>query len=159
MEDRQYADAIDLLQRALEVSDRPDFGATAGEAATLLKAARTSKATADANLVRANAQKLVDQAKALAGSDVVGAVRRLREALALDPKAPGASELMAGLQEQLVTQGEAALTSAKNFDRFKRTSDAIREFDRAVQLLELVQGGHKDLAFAKQRSAELKAPR
>ena len=27
----------------------------------------------------------------------------------------------------------------------------------AIQLLELVPGGHKELAFAKQRSAELKA--
>jgi hypothetical protein len=66
---------------------------------------------------------------------------------------------MSTLQEQLVAQGEAALTSAKNFDRYKRTAEAIREFDRAVQLLELVPGGHKDLAVARQRSAELKAPR
>jgi predicted component of type VI protein secretion system len=159
MDERRWPDAIDLLQRALDTSDRPDFGATAGEAASLLKTARTAKATADANVARASAQKLVDQAKALAGSDVVGAVRRLREALALDPKAAGASELMTALQDQLLTQGEAALTSAKNFDRYKRTADAIREFDRAIQLLELVPGGHKDLAFAKQRSAELKTPR
>ncbi len=86
-------------------------------------------------------------------------MRRLREALAIDPKAPGANELMSSLQDQIVAQGEAALTSAKNFDRYKRTTDAIREFDRAIQLLELVPGGHKDLAFAKQRSAELKSPR
>ena len=66
---------------------------------------------------------------------------------------------MASLQDQLITQGEAALTSAKNFDRYKRTTEAIREFDRAIQLLEVVPGGHKDLAFAKQRSAELKTPR
>ncbi len=66
---------------------------------------------------------------------------------------------MGTLQEQLVVQGEAALTSAKNLDRVKRTADALRDFDRAIQFLELVPGGHKDLAFARQRSAELKAPR
>ena len=159
LEERRYADAIDLLQRALDTSERPDFGSTAGEAASLLKSARTGKATADANVARAGAQKLVEQAKALASSDPVNAVRRLREALALDSKAPGANELMTALQDQLVAQGEAALTSAKNFDRYKRTTDAIRDYDRAIQLLELVTGGHKDLAFAKQRSAELKTPR
>ena len=159
LDERRYADAIDLLQRALEMSDRPDYGTTAGEAASLLKTARSSKAAADASLARANAQKLVDQAKGLAGSDIVSAVRRLREALALDPKAAGAAELMSTLQEQAVAQGESALTSAKNFDRYKRTADAIREFDRAIQFLDLVPGGHKDLAYAKQRSAELKTPR
>ena len=58
-----------------------------------------------------------------------------------------------------MTQGEAALSRAKNFDAFRKTDDAIREYDRAVQLLELAPGGHKDLAVARQRSAELKAPR
>jgi tetratricopeptide (TPR) repeat protein len=159
LDEKRFTDAIDLLQRALDTSDRPDFGYTAGEAASLLKQARTAKATADATQARERAQKLVDQAKAVAGTDIVAAVRRLREALAIDPKTPGANELMSSLQDQIVAQGEAALTSAKNFDRYKRTADAIREFDRAIQLLELVPGGHKDLAFAKQRSAELKSPR
>jgi predicted component of type VI protein secretion system len=156
-DEKRFADATELLQRALEVADRPDFGATPGEAANLLKQARTAKAQADAALARANAQKAFDQAKALAGSDIVTATRRLREAMAIDPKIAGGAELMASLQEQLVKNGEEALTSAKNYDRFKRFPEAIREYDRAIQLLELVQGGHKDLGFAKQRSAELKA--
>jgi hypothetical protein len=80
-------------------------------------------------------------------------------ALALAPKAAGATELMSALQEQLVIRGEAALTSARNLDAFNRPADAIRQYDRAIQLLELVPGGHKDLAFARQRRAELKAPR
>jgi predicted component of type VI protein secretion system len=155
-DERRFAEAIDLLQRALELSERPDFGATPGEAASVLKLARTAKANADSAAARATAQKLFDQAKALAATDVVGAARRLRDAQQADSKLPGIAELMASLQEQAVTQGEAALTSAKNFDRFKRIPDAIREYDRAVQLLELVPGGHKDLALAKQRSAELK---
>ena len=56
-------------------------------------------------------------------------------------------------------QGEAALTSARNFDRYGRKAEALRAFDRAIQLLERVPGGHKDLAFARQRSAELRAQR
>jgi hypothetical protein len=155
-DERRFADAIDMLQRALEQSGREDFGSTPGEAASVLKLARTAKANADAAAARATAQKLFDQAKAMAATDVVGAARRLREAQQADARLPGIAELMASLQEQAVTQGEAALTSAKNFDRFKRIPDAIREYDRAVQLLDLVPGGHKDLAFAKQRSAELK---
>jgi Protein kinase domain len=111
------------------------------------------------NLQRANAQRMVEQSRTLARSDVVSAVKRLREALALDPKAAGGTELMSALETQLVVDGEAALTSARNFDRYKRSAEAIREFDRAIQLLELVPGGHKDLALARQRSAQLKAPR
>jgi predicted component of type VI protein secretion system len=155
-DERRFADAIDMLQRAIDQSGRDDFGSTPGEAASVLKLARTAKANADAAAARANAQKLFEGAKALAATDIVGAFRRLREAQALDQKIAGAAELMASLQEQAAAQGEAALTSAKNFDRFKRIPDAIREYDRAVQLLELVPGGHKDLALAKQRSAELK---
>ena len=158
MDERRYPDAIYLLQRALDTSNRPDFGYTAGEAGRLMKAARSAKAAADASLARANAQKLVQQARTMVDSDIVGAVKRLREALALDPKAAGATELSA-LQARLVVQGEAALSRARNFDRLNRTEDAIRQYDRASQLLELVPGGHKDLAFARQRSAELKAPR
>ena len=159
LEEKRFSDAINFLQRALDTSDRPDFGYTAGEAASLLKQARTAKAAADATLPRERAQKLVEQAKALAGSDIVSAEKRLREALSLDSESPGATELMSAIQARLVVQGEAALTSARNFDRYKRNADALREFDRAIQMLELVPGGHKDLAFARQRSAELRAPR
>ena len=159
MEEKRFTDAIDLLQRAMDTSARPDFGYTAGEAASLLKQARTAKAAADPTPSRERAQKLVDQAKALAGSDIAAAVRRLREALALDPKSQGANELTSSLQNRIVAQGEAALTSARNFDRYARKAEALREFDRAIQLLELVPGGHKDLAFARQRSAELRAPK
>ena len=90
---------------------------------------------------------------------VVSAVKKLREALAIDSKYPGAAEFMGTLQGRLVVQGEAALARARNFDRFERKAEALREFDRAIQLLELVPGGHKDLAFARQRSAELRAPK
>jgi serine/threonine protein kinase len=110
-------------------------------------------------LARANAVRLVAQARTLARSDVVSAVKMLREAETIDPKVEGAAELTTALQNQLVEQGELALASARIFDGYKRTTEAIKEFDRAVQFLELVAGGHKDLAFAKRRSAELKALR
>jgi tetratricopeptide (TPR) repeat protein len=155
-DERRFADAIDMLQRAIDQSGRDDFGSTPGEAASVLKLARTAKANADATAARATAQRLFDQAKALAATDIVGAARRLREAQQADRSLAGVAEFMASLQEQALTQGEAALTIAKNLDRYKRIPEAIREYDRAAQLLELVPGGHKDLALAKQRSAELK---
>ncbi len=105
-------------------------------------------------------QKLVTEAKALANSDIVGAVRRLREARNLDPQVSAeATELLNRLQEQARVEGEAALVSAKNFENYKRTDEAIRDYDKAVLLLELVPGGHQDLAAARQRSANLKKPR
>ena len=47
MDEHRYSDAIDLLQRALDTSDRPDFGYTAGEAASLLKQASNRQSAAD----------------------------------------------------------------------------------------------------------------
>lgn len=159
VEDRRYAEAIDFLQRALDTSERQDFGYTADEASTLLQKARAARAAADASQRRASAQKLVEQAKALAGSDIVAAVQRLREASKIDSQAAGVTELMTDLQEKARTQGESAVTSAKNLDNKKRTAEAIREYDKAVQLFELIPGGHKDLDFARQRSSELKTRR
>jgi hypothetical protein len=158
-DERRFAEAVDLLQRAVDLSGRGDFGATPGEAASILKQARTAKVAADAAQARATAQKLFDQAKTLAATDIVGATRRLQDAQRADATLPGIAEFLASLHEQAVAQGEAAFMSAKNFDRFKRISEAIREYDRAVQLLELVPGGHKDLALAKERAAQLKKER
>jgi pSer/pThr/pTyr-binding forkhead associated (FHA) protein len=154
--DHRYPAAIGLFQAALEASNRPDYGYVKDEASNLLQEARTSQARVDAGQKRDAAQKLVENAKALAGSDTVGAIRKLREARSVDPQVAGATELLNSLQEQARIQGESALTSARNYDLFKRTEQAIRDFDLAVQLLELVPGGHKDLASARLRSAELK---
>jgi tetratricopeptide (TPR) repeat protein len=160
LDDRRYAAAINLFQAAIEVSGRPDFGNTKDEASNGLQAARASQGRIDAAAKRDNAQKLVEDAKALATSgDIVGAVQKLRAAITLDSQVTGAAELLTTLLEQARAQGESALTSAKNFDTFKKSDEAIKEFDKAVQLLELIPGGHKDLALARQRSAELKARR
>jgi hypothetical protein len=120
---------------------------------------RLASAPAASRPTRATARILVEQAKALAESDSATAMRRVQDALALDPKAEGGAELMKAIRARLIVEGEAALTSARNFDRFKRIPDAIGEYERAIHLLELVPGGHKDLDSARRRSAELKKPR
>jgi tetratricopeptide (TPR) repeat protein len=154
--DRQFDSAITALQGSLSTSGRSDFGAQAGEANALLQKARNGRAAAEANIRHANAQKLVDDAKVLAGSDVASALQKLREAKALD-EIEGAAELMNNLGEQARQQGENALSLARNLEnRPNRLQDAIREYERAVRLLEAVPGGHKDLNATRQHLADLK---
>jgi tetratricopeptide (TPR) repeat protein len=157
LDEKRYTDAISLLQAALDASARDDYGTTPNETATLLKQARSAKASADAGVKTAAAQKLFADAKTLANTDLAGAVRRARDARTADPSLPGVADFLTSLTDQATTQGEAALSRAKNLDAFKRFDDALKEYDRAIQLLELVPGGHKELPFAKQRSAELKS--
>jgi tetratricopeptide (TPR) repeat protein len=154
--DRQFDSAITALQGSLSTSGRSDFGAQAGEANALLQKARNGRAAAEANIRHANAQKLVDDAKVLAGSDVAAALQKLREAKALD-EIEGAADLMNNLGEQARQQGENALSLARNLEnRPNRLQDAIREYERAVRLLEAVPGGHKDLNATRQHLADLK---
>jgi tetratricopeptide (TPR) repeat protein len=154
--DRQFDTAIEKLQSAIATSGRGDYGVQANEASSMLRQARNGKAAAEANQRRTNAQRLVDEAKAAAGSDIVTALLKIRDARNLDPEVEGANELNATLTEQARAQGEAAMTSAKNYDNRNRTDQAIKEYERAVRLLEFVPG-HKDLALARQRLAELKS--
>jgi tetratricopeptide (TPR) repeat protein len=154
--EQKWVNAIDLLQAALTTSGRQDYGTVANEAGTLLARARKER---DAFVVAqrtATARRLVAEAKALGTSDIPQAIQKLRDARELDAAAEGAAELQSSLQEQARSQGETALGSAKNFDNRNRADQAIREYERAVQLLELVPGGHKDLTLARQRLAELK---
>jgi predicted component of type VI protein secretion system len=154
--DRQFDTAIERLQSALSTSGRSDYGVQANEASQMLRQARNNKAAAEANQRHANAQKLVEEARAAAGSDIVTALNKLREARNLDPEIEGAAELNNSFTEQARVQGEAAMTAAKNYDNRSRTDSAIKEYERAVRLLEFVPG-HKDLGLAKQRLAELKS--
>jgi exonuclease VII small subunit len=98
----------------------------------------------------------IDRRNTVAGSDIVTALQKVRDARNLDPEVEGANELNATLTEQARAQGEAAITSAKNYENRNRTDQAIKEYERAVRLLEFVPG-HKDLALARQRLAELKS--
>ena len=157
LEGRQFDQAIAALQSAIATSGRSDYGVQANEAGTMLRQARNGKAAAEATQRHANAQKLVEEARGLASSDVAAALGKLREARSLDSEIEGAAELANSLGEQARTQGEAALTSARNLDSRSRTDPAIKEYERAVRLLEAVPGGHKDLNSARQRLADLKA--
>jgi riboflavin synthase len=97
----------------------------------------------------------IDRRNTVAGSDIVTALQKVRDARNLDPEVEGANELNATLTEQARAQGEAVITSAKNYENRNRTDQAIKEYERAVWLLEFVPG-HKDLALARQRLAQLK---
>ena len=82
------------------------------------------------------------------------------------PEAPGGQEPRPGHRRRHradqqprragARAGRECLDVGKNFDSRSRTEQAIKEYDRAVRLLEVVPGGHKDLASARQRLAELK---
>jgi pSer/pThr/pTyr-binding forkhead associated (FHA) protein len=158
--DGRYGVAINLLTKAMEASGRPDYGHTKGEAANLLGEARAAQAEAEVSQRRSNAQKLVADAKVLANAaDTAGAVRKLREARALDPQGEDVSDLLKRLYERAREDGENALTSARNLDRARRTDAAIKDYEKAVQLLELLPDGHKDLADSRQRITALKTPR
>jgi pSer/pThr/pTyr-binding forkhead associated (FHA) protein len=154
--EQKWVNAIDLLQAALTTSGRQDYGTVANEAATQLARARKERDAFVVGQRTAAARRLVAEARALGTSDIPQAIQKLRDARELDAAADGAAELQSSLQEQARSQGETALGSAKNFDFRNRADQAIREYERAVQLLELVPGGHKDLALARQRLAELK---
>ena len=154
----RYVQAIDLLQAALNQSGRQDYGTSPNEAVTALARARKERAAAEAAQRGNNARRLVEEARALGSGDVVNAIGKVREARNLDPDVEGANDLLNALQEQARVQGEKVLGSAKNLDnRPNRREEALREYERAVALLELVPNGHKDLALARQRVAELKA--
>lgn len=156
LESRQFDQAIAALQSAIAASGRSDYGVQPNEAGTLLRQARNGKAAAEATQRHANAQKLVEEAKGLASSDVAAALGKLREARGLDSEIEGAAELANSLGEQARTQGETAFSAARNYDRANRNEQAIKEYERAVRLLDAVPGGHKDLALAKQRLSELR---
>jgi tetratricopeptide (TPR) repeat protein len=159
LEEQQYERAISLFEAAIENSGRKDYGVTPNEASELLEKARGAKARQELEQRRAAAQKLLAEAKAAAASNIPEAVQKLVEAQKLDPQIAGVTDLLSGLREQARAQGEKALTSAKNYENGRRLVQAIAEYERAVQHLELVTGGHKDLGFARQRLAELRTPR
>lgn len=160
LEARQWADAIKYFDLAVSTSGRQDFGYKANEASEGLQAARAARTEAEGAERRATAKKLVDEAKALAASDIPGAVRRLREAMDRDPQQVAAvAELLRSLLEQTKVVGEEALGDGKNYENKGRTELAIRAFERASQHLELVPGGHEGVALAREHLAKLKAPK
>jgi tetratricopeptide (TPR) repeat protein len=156
LDEKRFSDAIMFFQAALDTSGRDDYGTTPGEASNLLKQAQAGNANAVAAQKRAVAQKAFDEAKALANSDLVAAVKKLRDARNTDPQLPGVSDFLSSLQEKAAAGGEDAYSRATNFDAYKRFDEAIKEYQRAVQLLEIAPSGHPNLQLARERLAELR---
>ena len=88
----------------------------------------------------------------------VSAVKILREAESIDSKAEGAAELATAITRisWLKKVNGRSRAQRRLQQGFKRTTEAMEDFNRAVQLLELLRGGHKDLGVrqAEQRGVE-----
>jgi tetratricopeptide (TPR) repeat protein len=160
LDDRRYPDAIAAAQQAMEVSGRTDFGTSPNEANSIVAKAKAAQTADESETRAANAQKLVAQAKALANSNnVLEALNRLREARMLSPQAVN-QELESSLLDQARKLGEAALARAKFLDvNDNRREEALKEFERAAQFLDVLPGGHPGLSYAKQRVTDLKSGR
>jgi pSer/pThr/pTyr-binding forkhead associated (FHA) protein/tetratricopeptide (TPR) repeat protein len=159
LDEQRFADAIGALEAAIETSDRQDYGYSENEARNLLQNARMAQATISAGFRRATAQKALEQAKAaMAASDLPGAINRAQEARSIDAQIPGLADLLKEVEQHARTQGEAAFKNAKALAGYGRP-EAVKEYEKAVQLLGLVPGGHPELAEARRRLNELKTPR
>jgi tetratricopeptide (TPR) repeat protein len=159
LDNQQYDAAMTALNAAMIASNRNEFGKHPGEAAALWKQARQAKAQAETAARRADAVKALEDARALAASDLPAAAARLQRARSLDPDLDGIAELTKTIGDQARTQGERAFSLAKNHEIGRRTDEAMREYERAVQLLGLIPEGHKDLQSARDRLATLKTGR
>ena len=154
--EQRWDNAIAAFQAALKISERTDYGTTANETTTLLRQAQKGRLAADAAQRSARAQRVMDEAHSIGESNVLLAVQRVREAMALDPQVENATELLNILIEHGRVQGENALKLARNYEVAGRKDEAIREYERAEKLLELGPADNKNLESARQRLAQLK---
>ena len=146
-------------QAAIDGSDRPEFGNVAFEARNGVQRATEALARIADEQQRKRAQQMVEEAQALAAANnLVAAVHRLQEARTVYPEI-GFTELLNEWGQRARVQGESTLREARNYGMFKRNDQALALFERAVALLELVPGGHADLAEARRRVQELKGGR
>jgi hypothetical protein len=160
-QERNWQEAIDKLGLALAAAEREDYGNKPNEAQDLRQSAKTHLADAAAQAAqaaRADAQKLLAEAKVLAGSNVPAAYRKLREAQARDPQTAGADALLKTLQDSARVIGEDALGDAKNLENKRLNAEAIRAYERALDHLQLIPG-HPEVATAKEKLAILRAPK
>ena len=159
LRDGRFAEAKSSLQAAINASGRPEFGNVEGEARSGVQTATEALARIEDEQQRKRAQQMVEEAQALAAANnLVAAVRRLQEARTLYPEI-GSAELLNEWGQRARSQGESTLKEARNYSAFKRNDQALTLFERAVALLELVPGGHPDLAEARRRVQELKGGR
>ncbi len=86
--------------------------------------------------VRAEAQRLLDAGVKLdAAGDWLEALRKFEQARALDAGLPGLAGAETQVRVRLREAGLDALKRARSYDAAGRTSDALREYERAAQWL------------------------
>ena len=159
LRDGRFAEAKSSLEATITASGRPEFGNIAFEARNGVQKATEALARIEDEQLRRRAQQMVEEAQALAAANnLVAAVRRLQEARTAYPEI-GFAELLNEWGQRARVQGESTLRDARNYGTFKRNDQALALFERAVGLLELVPGGHPDLAEARRRVQELKGGR
>ena len=153
-EQGNFAEAIVSLEAAARSG--VDFGATPSEINDFLAKAKSGRAQEQARERQATAQKALDEARAEVATDALTAFQKLREARAAYAELPGIQEAQATLEAEARRQGEAVLALAKNRENASRTEDAIKLYERASALLELLPKPHDGVSFAKQRIGVLR---
>jgi predicted component of type VI protein secretion system len=104
--------------------------------------------------VRAEAQRLLDAGVKLdAAGDWLGALRKFEQARALDAELPGLAGAETQVRVRLREAGLDALKRARSYDAAGRTSDALREYERAAQWL---PSADPDQQVALTRAAQLR---
>lgn len=154
LEAGRFQDAIALLEAAGRSG--ADLGIPPSELDELLGKAKSGRSAEVLRERQANAQKLLDEARSSAASDALIAFQRFRDARSANPELPGLAEVQAIVEREARRQGEAALTLAKNRDNGGRTEEAIKYYERALPLLEILQGGHDGIAVSRLRLQQLK---
>jgi tetratricopeptide (TPR) repeat protein len=118
----RYAEAVAGFEEVVKAE--PGYQ----DAAALLAQARTG--------LKAQAAEAVRSGNQLAASgDIAGAREQYRRAQSMDPSAPGLSQAMASLTEQMREAGRQAYRRARQYDALGRASDAIPLYEQAVQYL------------------------
>lgn len=121
--------------------DRGDFAAAAGGFEAILRE-EPGYLDVPQLLVRARAG-LRDVARAVyesglrldAAGDWLGALQKFEQAGQIHPEVKGLPDAVKRVREKLTTAGDAALVRARRFDEAGRWSDALKEYEKAVQWL------------------------
>jgi len=121
--------------------DRADFAAAAGGFEAILRE-EPGYLDVPQLLVRSRAG-LRDVARAVyesglrldAAGDWLGALQKFEQAGQIHPEVKGLPDAVKRVREKLSTAGEAALVRARRFDEAGRWSDALKEYEKAVQWL------------------------
>ena len=116
------------------------------KAADLLEVARSSARNAARSAVGTGA-------KAEADRDYPEAERQYQRALQADPQFVAAQDALRRLKARMLTEGEDAFKRARQYDALGRAQEAIRMYEKAIQLL---PSDHANVKIAHERLAALK---